>query len=54
MVHQLPENELDVKIGLLIGYNCPRALVPLEVVVGDPAAPHALRTPLGWSIVGVT
>ena len=43
----------DCEIGLLIGYNCPRALLPREVVVCTGDAPYGLRTDLGWSIVGV-
>ena len=35
--------------GLLIGYNCSDALMPLEVVKGHP---YAQRTLLGWSVVG--
>ena len=42
------------EIGLLIGYNCPQALLPREVIppVGD--GPFGKRTDLGWGIVGVT
>ncbi|KAL3966417.1 Rho-associated protein kinase 2 [Sarotherodon galilaeus] len=39
-------------VGLLIGYNCPQALVPREVVSGRENQPFAQRTDLGWSIVG--
>ncbi|KAG1935726.1 hypothetical protein F2P79_019030 [Pimephales promelas] len=39
-------------IGLLIGYNCPQALVPRHVVAGEESEPFAQRTDLGWSIVG--
>ena len=39
-------------IGLLIGYDCPRALAPLNSVVGDNDQPYAVETELGWSIVG--
>lgn len=39
-------------IGLLIGYNCPQALLPREVVSGKDGQPFAQRTDLGWSIVG--
>ncbi|XP_050404672.1 uncharacterized protein LOC126820632 [Patella vulgata] len=43
----------DVDAGLLIGYDCARALAPREVIppVGD--GPFAQRTDLGWGIVGV-
>ena len=42
---------LDCEIGLLIGYNCPQALAPREVVTGGKSEPFALRTDLGWSVV---
>ncbi|PIK59809.1 hypothetical protein BSL78_03264 [Apostichopus japonicus] len=47
----MPVAECD--IGLLIGYNCPKALVPRQVIppVGD--GPYAQRTDLGWGIVGM-
>ena len=39
-------------MGLLIGYNCPQALVPRQVVPGKESQPFAQRTDLGWSVVG--
>jgi hypothetical protein len=39
-------------VGLLIGYNCPQALVPRRVVPGEGNQPFGLRTDLGWSVVG--
>ena len=50
----MPQSTLNINVGLLIGYNCARALAPLEVIVGDCCEPYGQRTPLGWSIVGVT
>ena len=44
----------DCDVGLLIGYNCPSALAPLEVVIGKENEPFAQRTELGWSIIGST
>ncbi|KAL7869711.1 hypothetical protein AOLI_G00136990 [Acnodon oligacanthus] len=45
-----PQQSCD--IGLLIGYNCPQALVPRQVVPGEENQPFAQRTDLGWSVVG--
>lgn len=45
-----PQQSCDV--GLLIGYNCPQALVPRQVVPGEENQPFAQRTDLGWSVVG--
>ena len=42
----------DYPIGLLIGYNCPKALAPIEVVCSDSSEAFAIKTALGWSIVG--
>lgn len=41
----------DCEIGLLIGYNCPPALMPREVICGEESQPFAQKTDLGWSIV---
>ena len=43
----------NCNVGLLIGYNCPKALTPREVVVHRDGGPYAQRTDLGWGIVGV-
>jgi len=40
-------------VGLLIGYNCPRALVPRDVIPPVGNGPFAQRTDLGWGIVGL-
>lgn len=42
-----PQQSCDV--GLLIGYNCPQALVPRQVVPGEENQPFAQRTDLGRS-----
>uniref|UniRef100_A0A0E9U7A5 Uncharacterized protein n=1 Tax=Anguilla anguilla TaxID=7936 RepID=A0A0E9U7A5_ANGAN len=36
---------------LLIGYNCPHALFPREVVPGKENEPFGQETDLGWSVV---
>jgi hypothetical protein len=43
---------MEADIGLLIGYNCPQALVPREVITPDGNGPYAQKTDLGWTIVG--
>ncbi|XP_039882945.1 uncharacterized protein LOC120730589 [Simochromis diagramma] len=43
---------LDCPIALLIGYDCARALKPREVIPGKDHDPYAIKTDLGWSIVG--
>lgn len=43
---------LDCPVALLIGYDCARALKPREVISGNDYDPYAIKTDLGWSIVG--
>ena len=43
---------LSCDVGLLIGYNCPRTLAPRQVLSGKDNEPFAIKTDLGWSIVG--
>ncbi|RXN04345.1 hypothetical protein ROHU_012986 [Labeo rohita] len=40
-------------IGMLIGYDCPSALAPLEVITGGDDEPFAQKTSIGWSIIGL-
>lgn len=42
----------DVDVGILIGCNCPRAIKPREVILGKGDDPYAVRTLLGWCIIG--
>ncbi len=42
---------LICEIGLLIGYNCPQALLPRDVLRGNEDQPFAQRSVLGWSII---
>ena len=44
--------KLDIPVGLLIGYNCSEAMRPLEVISGKPNEPYAIKTRIGWSVVG--
>lgn len=44
--------ELDCEVGMLIGYNCPQALLPRNVVSGKEGQPFAQKSVLGWSIIG--
>jgi len=48
----MPKTDCD--IGLLIGYNCPKALVPRDVIPPFGDGPFAQKTDLGWAIVGLT
>ena len=43
----------DCEVGLLIGYNCPQALAPQEVLLPPTKGPFAQKTDLGWGVVGI-
>ena len=44
--------ESNMKIDLLIGANCARALEPVEVLPYQDKGPFAYKTLLGWCVVG--
>ena len=44
----------DTKLGLLIGYNCHLAFIPRKTIVGGDDEPFAMKTDLGWTIIGPT
>ena len=41
------------EVGLLIGLNCPAALLPHEFMIQGDDDPYAVRTDLGWGISGI-
>ena len=43
----------SLEIGLLIGCNCLKAIKPKEVILGKVEDPYAIRTLLGWGIIGL-
>ena len=49
----IPKNNCEV--GLLIGYDCSRALRPTDVIsdLRNPDSPFGLKTDLGWSVMGI-
>ncbi len=51
---QIPSLQRSMEIGLLIGCNCPQALKPQEVIPGSEDDPYAIKTRLGWGIIGPT
>ncbi|XP_026015330.1 uncharacterized protein LOC113016608 [Astatotilapia calliptera] len=53
VIEEIPPLQ-DCEVGLLIGYNCARAMAPRDVITGGDDEPYAIRTDLGWSIVGGT
>ena len=48
---ELP-NTASLKIGILVGGNCPRAIEPLKTIASQDDGPFAYKTKLGWCVVG--
>ena len=51
---KIPPYFPDAEIGLLLGTNCPMAVKPRDIVSTEGDEPWAVRTSLGWGIVGRT
>ena len=49
---KLPEYDETLRLGLIIGANCPRILEPQEVIPGVDSGPYASRSLLGWRVIG--
>ena len=52
IANEIPAYDRDLDIGLLIGSNCPAALVPLKVVPNMGDGPFALKLNHGWTVSG--
>ena len=52
ILQKLPSYDSSIPFGLLIGANCPKALEPHEVILSADDGPYAIRTQLGWCVVG--
>ena len=49
----LPLHHAEIDdVTLLIGQDCPEALMPLTMIPGGKGEPYAIRTRLGWSVSG--
>ncbi|CAB3989972.1 Hypothetical predicted protein [Paramuricea clavata] len=42
----------EVKIGILIGSNSPKAIEPKDFIVSEDGGPFAVKTFAGWTVVG--
>ena len=52
IIEKLPAYDSTLPLGLIIGANCPKALEPHEVIPSCEDGPYALRSPLGWRVIG--
>ena len=48
----IPQDRDEIKIGILIGGNCPLALEPIQVISSKDGGPYAYKTKLGWCVMG--
>ena len=46
------KDDQNINVELLIGANCTRALEPIKVILSKNDVPYAMKTVLGWCIVG--
>ena len=44
---------IDISVELLIGANCAETLEPKEVISSRENSPYAVKTILGWCVVGL-
>ena len=49
---EIPPLDPELEIGLLVGSNCPNALLPLRVVPNKGNGPIAVRLKHGWTVSG--
>ena len=49
---QIAPYQSNVEFGILIGSDCPCAIMPREIIPGGDESPYALRSDLGWGIIG--
>ena len=54
IANKIPPYYQDLKVGVLIGNNCVQAIKPREVIPGRPRDPYAIRTALGWGLIGAS
>ena len=54
IANKIPPYYEDLKVGVLIGNNCVQAIKPREVIPGRPRDPYAIRTALGWGLIGAS
>ena len=54
IANKIPPYYKDLKVGVLIGNNCVQAIKPREVIPGRPRDPYAIRTALGWGLIGAS
>ena len=54
IANKIPAYCDDLDIGLFVGNNCVQAIKPRDVIPSNPRDPYAVRTVLGWGLIGAT
>ena len=54
IANKIPPYFKDLKVDVLIGSNCVQAIKPREVSPGRPRDAYAIRTALGWGLIGAS
>ncbi|KAK3719744.1 hypothetical protein QZH41_001948 [Actinostola sp. cb2023] len=54
IANKIPSYREDLTVGILIGNNCVQAIKPRDIVPGKPKDPYAIRTALGWDLIGAS
>ena len=52
VAEKLMPGDSGIEISLLIANNCPKAIRPREVVVGEEDDPYGQKSLLGWGVIG--
>ena len=52
ILHEIPEFDQEIPIGLLIGGDCSKMIEPRKVVNSEGDGPFAFQTLFGWCISG--
>ena len=52
ILHEIPQFDCEVPIGLLIGGDASKLIEPMKVIPSSDSGPYAFQTALGWCISG--
>ena len=52
VIDEVPPHMENIKVGLLVGTNCPKAIEPKDYIASQNGGPFTVLTFAGWTIVG--
>nr|XP_039258111.1 uncharacterized protein LOC120334671 [Styela clava] len=53
ILDEIPDCDPNIDIGILIGTDCMQALRPLQIISDADTESYAIKTALGWGVVGM-